>query len=445
MPTRLVIGLERSATRVHAALVGPAGQVESAASDPPPAELASVVVSRNASEDGDVTAALRALVSADERAATATAVCVTTSDFEDALAERRDLARTASVRLVPRPDQPDAPLGVLVSEGPGALADAPASLRKAVGVTTWVLPGGCQLDGHRRAPADAEQFSALARALVEAEVGAVAITSTFASVDPAAELEAADRLAAHLPGVPVTVSQPLGSLGLLARESATVLNAALRPLAERLTRSLGTEVARVLPDARPYLTRTDGTVMELPYAARLPALTLGAVSGSRLRGAARLAGVADCLVSVPHPGPGDAGAATWVAIVRDGEPSRAPRGLVIEGVQTSLAAADLIEVGSGAAGRAGEVTVLDVPDRAGAVGAASSRIVGLVDRIVSSGRSRDPEVIERAGRDAREQALLAGALEETIEVGEISESPLAYVPGDLVRLRVTATGRVPTR
>lgn len=89
--------------------------------------------------------------------------------------------------------------------------------------------------------------------------------------------------------------------------------------------------------------------------------------------------------------------------------------------------------------------MLDVPDRAGAVGAASSRIVGLVDRIVSSGRSRDPEVIERAGRDAREQALLAGALEETIEVGEISESPLAYVPGDLVRLRVTATGRVPTR
>lgn len=78
-----------------------------------------------------------------------------------------------------------------------------------------------------------------------------------------------------------------------------------------------------------------------------------------------------------------------------------------------------------------------------AIGAASTRIAGLVDRIVPGGRQRDGQVVEQARGLASQQALLAGAVEHSISVIDVEEIPLAYVPGDLVRLRVRAMGELP--
>jgi hypothetical protein len=48
--------------------------------------------------------------------------------------------------------------------------------------------------------------------------------------------------------------------------------------------------------------------------------------------------------------------------------------------------------------------------------------------------------IAQAKKEAIEQAVSAGAAAESVEVLDIEELPLAYVPGGAVRLRVKVAG-----
>jgi N-methylhydantoinase A/oxoprolinase/acetone carboxylase beta subunit len=54
------------------------------------------------------------------------------------------------------------------------------------------------------------------------------VTSVFASVSEAHEATAAGIVREELGDLPVSLSHEIGSIGLLERENATVMNAALR-------------------------------------------------------------------------------------------------------------------------------------------------------------------------------------------------------------------------
>jgi hypothetical protein len=57
--------------------------------------------------------------------------------------------------------------------------------------------------------------------------------------------------------------------------------------------------------------------------------------------------------------------------------------------------------------------------------------------VATVGRERVLEEIKEA---AREEAIRAGATAETVEVVEVEEIPLAYLPSNAVRFRVKAAG-----
>ncbi len=390
---------------------------------------------------------LTALVRAAPAALDARGVAVATDAFETALATRAGLARVGCVRLAESADDVVPPL-----------FGWPADLLTAVGRTHRVLTGGCTYDGTPRPGPSAGELDRLAADLGAAAVEAVAVTAAFAPVDAFAEQELGAALTARLPGLPVALSHSLGSIGLLERENSTALNATLLPLAASTTAALEGSVRQVLPGARPYLTRLDGTVMELPAARRFPALTLGAVAAARIRGVARLVGADETLVA------GQSAGRRWLAVVHAGEPARTEHGQIVAGVRTSLAALHLVPVEDGpqawtlaarAIGRADGPWVAAQPGagfpvaacadiaQAVAVGAASTRIAGVVDWIVPGGPGRSGPAVEQAREQAAQQALLAGAAEGSIEVAAIEQTPLAYVPGDLVRLRVVAAGDLP--
>jgi N-methylhydantoinase A/oxoprolinase/acetone carboxylase beta subunit len=79
---------------------------------------------------------------------------------------------------------------------------------------------------------------------------------------------------------------------------------------------------------------------------------------------------------------------------------------------------------------------------ANAVGAAIAQVSGTIDRVFSlAERSRD-EVMEEARLTAFEEAVRAGADEGSLEVVEVEEVPLAYLPGNAVRVKVKAAGRL---
>lgn len=79
---------------------------------------------------------------------------------------------------------------------------------------------------------------------------------------------------------------------------------------------------------------------------------------------------------------------------------------------------------------------------ANAIGAAIAQIGGEIDKVYSYEALGREATIAQAREDAIEQAVAAGAEKNTVEIVDIEEVPLAYVPGGAVRLRVKAVGEL---
>jgi hypothetical protein len=77
---------------------------------------------------------------------------------------------------------------------------------------------------------------------------------------------------------------------------------------------------------------------------------------------------------------------------------------------------------------------------ANAVGAAVAQVGGEVDRIVSLDQHTREEAIAIATAEATEKAVDAGAVRATVQVIDVGEVGLGYLPGNALRLRVRAVG-----
>jgi N-methylhydantoinase A/oxoprolinase/acetone carboxylase beta subunit len=125
------------------------------------------------------------------------------------------------------------------------------------------------------------------------------------------------------------------------------------------------------------------------------------------------------------------------------------RAMIEEGVdrmKTDAGEAPLIAVGGGSflvpPRLAGISEVLNVPHQAvaNAVGAAIAQVSGEVDQIFQD-LTRD-EAIARARRTAEDKAVAAGADRASINVVEVEDLPLAYLPGNSLRTRVRVVGDI---
>jgi N-methylhydantoinase A/oxoprolinase/acetone carboxylase beta subunit len=125
------------------------------------------------------------------------------------------------------------------------------------------------------------------------------------------------------------------------------------------------------------------------------------------------------------------------------------RAMIEEGVdrmKTEAGDVPLIAVGGGSflvpPRLAGVSDVLNVPHQAvaNAVGAAIAQVSGEVDQIFQD-LSRD-EAIARARRAAEDRAVAAGADRATINVVEVEDLPLSYLPGNSLRTRVRVVGEI---
>ncbi len=89
---------------------------------------------------------------------------------------------------------------------------------------------------------------------------------------------------------------------------------------------------------------------------------------------------------------------------------------------------------------ASEMIKPDHFEAANAVGAAIAQISGEVDRVYSlSGMSRD-QALAHAKGEASDKAAEAGADPDSIQIVDVEDVPLAYLPGNATRVRVKAVG-----
>ncbi|MBT2484364.1 MULTISPECIES: hydantoinase/oxoprolinase N-terminal domain-containing protein [unclassified Microbacterium] len=251
-----------------------------------------------------------------------------TTHCTNAIVERRGLGRVGILRL-----------GAPATTAVPPLEGWPDDLRRAMGDHVHVLTGGFEVDGRVLAPID-EQSVRDACGLMRGEVDAVAVVGVFAPIDESQE-ERVTAIVTEELGVPVSRSARIGSLGLLERENATVLNAALM---QTLTQMAAGFVAalreRGIP-ATPYFGQNDGTLMQLEYALEFPVLTIGCGPTNSIRGAAHLSGATDALVV------DIGGTTTDIGVLVDGFPRQSAHAVEIGGIRTNFRMPDVLSVGLG--------------------------------------------------------------------------------------------------
>lgn len=119
----------------------------------------------------------------------------------------------------------------------------------------------------------------------------------------------------------------------------------------------------------------------------------------------------------------------------------------VERARISAEPLPVIVVGGGSILVEGPIAGLELikPDHfavANAVGAAIAQVSGEVDRVyVLSEIGRD-EALDDAKARATEAAVAAGARRDSIEIVDVEDVPLAYLPGNATRVRVKAVGEL---
>jgi N-methylhydantoinase A/oxoprolinase/acetone carboxylase beta subunit len=322
------LGIDVGGTNTDAVILDRSDQVLAKAKVPTTPDVTSGIV-----------AALDAVISSPAvDAARITHAMLGTTHATNAVLERRRLHRVAVIRI-----------GAPATLGVRPMFEWPADLTAMVSAGAVVVRGGIEFDGRDLSPFDGD---AVARflATVAGRCDGVAITSVFAQVSARHELLAAEIVKRELGEVHVSLSHEVGSVGLLERENATILNAALVGVAGDVARALDRALAAHSLEPVTFFAQNDGTLMALDHALRYPVLTIGSGPANSIRGAAFLTGRTDALVADVG------GTSTDVGVLVNGFPRESSQGVEIGGIRTNFRMPDLVTIALGGG------TVLSGPD-----------------------------------------------------------------------------------
>ena len=120
----------------------------------------------------------------------------------------------------------------------------------------------------------------------------------------------------------------------------------------------------------------------------------------------------------------------------------------VDRMKTSAEPVPLVLVGGGAVlvrenlPGVSEMVVPQHADVANAIGASIAQISGETDRVFAYEVSGRQQAMDTAVQEARERAVEAGADPESLDVLDVEEIPLAYMPGGAVRIRVKVAGKL---
>lgn len=452
-----------------------------------------------------------------------TAVMIGTTQFTNAIIERRRLMPTAIIRL-----------GLPATERLPPMLDWPDDLRQAMGNHAFLVHGGHEYDGRVISPLDEREIRDVAQRIAELDIRAVAISSVFSPINPTFEEEAAGILSSEISDVNVTLSHTIGRVGLLERENAAILNACLGDLARRVVQAFRNALAEMQITSPFFISQNDGTLMSADFAEAYPVLTFASGPTNSMRGAAFLSGAGEAVVI------DIGGTTTDVGMLVQGFPREASTIAEVGGVRTnfrmpdiysfgigggsliqvdpltigpqsvgynlsrealvfggpSLTATDmavaggLVEIGDPQAvadldsvlvksaldmihmyieravermklsaeplpviavgggsilinrplGGASRIIKPEYFAVANAIGAAIAQVGGEIDRVFSLDATSRAKALDEAKAEAWEKAVAAGAEPATIQIVDVEETPLAYLPGNATRIRVKAVG-----
>ncbi|PFH56126.1 hypothetical protein XA68_17027 [Ophiocordyceps unilateralis] len=345
-------------------------------------------------------------------------VTIGTTHFINALveADARRLDRVAVIRLC----------GPFTRQLP-PFSGFPVGLRRIIEGGLHYIDGGLEMNGREIAPLDPHQIRRVAAEIVAAGISAVALVGVFSPLDHDGihEERCRELLLREAPGLRVVCSRSIGSTGLLERENATILNAAILRTARHVKRGFRRAMGRLRLRCPLFLSQNDGTLIDADVAAELPIKTFASGPTNSMTGAAFLAGIDRAAPAADAEGPQvlvvDIGGTTTdiCALLPSGFPRQAPGFVDVGGVRTAFSMPEVLSVGLGGGSK---VVVTPDPHRPGfdlvSVGPASvghrlreeARVFG------GSTLTATDAIAAAGGNDLGDAALVADVPRTTIDL-----------------------------
>ena len=279
---------------------------------------------------GIVTAAKTVLFDSRMPGSSIAAVMIGTTQFTNAVVQRRGLARVAALRV-----------GAQSTSALPPFYDWPLDLEEAVKGYVAMINGGHEFDGKPITAFDEMAFNTACSETLQARLDSLSVCSMFSSVNPETELWIKQRVTEKQVAQYVSLSNELGGIGIYQRENATLLNAALMPLAARTIHAFRSAFNELGLSAKLFISQNDGTLMEADFATRYPVLTISSGPTNSMRGAAYLTGLTDAMVI-------DVGGTTSdIGMLMNGFPRRSGIEVEIGGVLTNFRMPDVLAIGLG--------------------------------------------------------------------------------------------------
>lgn len=253
-----------------------------------------------------------------------------TTQCTNAIVERKKLAKIGILRI-----------GAPAMEGIKPMVDWALDLHGFV-EDICIIPGGYEYDGKELNAFD----EAAAKNFFEkmkGKVKSIAISCVFSSVRNDHERQAA-KLCKEIMGedTHLSISSEIGSMGMIERENATILNAALYDVAQSFTEGFARSLEEQgITNAEIYLSQNDGTLMTMDYARRYPILTIACGPTNSIRGASYLTQLQNAIVI-------DVGGTTTdFGVIQNGFPRESSVAATIGGVRTNFRMPDVASIGLG--------------------------------------------------------------------------------------------------
>ncbi|AGH45201.1 hydantoinase/oxoprolinase family protein [Paraglaciecola psychrophila] len=257
-------------------------------------------------------------------------VMIGTTQFTNAIIERRELAQVAAVRI-----------GLPSGNGMPPMLDWPQDLKDALDSEYFMLHGGYLYDGWSLADIDEVEITNMINSMLKSGVKNIAIASAFSPINSTPEEQVAAKIRQAIPDAKITLSHSFGRLGLMERENAAILNTTLLPFADKVVSSfLGALKKRNL-NCPVYISQNDGTLMSADFVRSYPALTFASGPTNSLRGAYKLTGLKDAIVV-------DIGGTTSdIGVLQNGFPRESNVIIKVGGVRTNFRMPDILAIGLG--------------------------------------------------------------------------------------------------
>ncbi len=169
-----------------------------------------------------------------------------------------------------------------------------------------------------------------------------AISCVNAPINDQQEIAVRNYIQNKYPQSQISISSEIGSLSLLERENATILNTALMTTIKRVVTGFKNSLDHLnINQAKIFFCQNDGTIMTEEYATNFPILTISSGPTNSIRGGVKLANLNDAIII-------DVGGTTTdIGMVNHGLARESQGTTKIGGVTSNFRMPDVISVGLG--------------------------------------------------------------------------------------------------